>query len=104
MADDSFRGAAQEDMGQAGVAVGGDHDQIDLDARDVVSKAITIEGVQSERFELLTIPQPDEGATLALVLDRGIQPRDHTAAALCVLAGVSAAGLVLAWFFLKQGI
>ena len=73
--------------------------QIELTADEPQARPLRLGHVPSKRFELVTIPQPGQNATFAVVLDRGPDALvgDRTAVSLIVLAGVALAGVGLAW-------
>lgn len=71
--------------------------QIDLQATRPTSKPLTIDGTRSRRFELLTLPHPESGTTLAVIVDRGIAPVAAPGAMYVWLALLSLAGLGLTW-------
>lgn len=74
-------------------------EQIDFAAREPQIRPLQVAGTSAERFHLVTIPQADTGAVLAVVLDRG--PPAASAAALAgslMLLALAGAGVSLAWF------
>lgn len=73
--------------------------QVDLAADVPQSRPLRIGGVRSQRFELVTIPQPEQNAIFAVVLDRGPAAlTGNRSAVLFVLLGCATlVGLGLAW-------
>ena len=73
--------------------------QIDLSTRTPCCRPLQVEGVPSERFELITMPQA-EGVTLAVIVDRDALLQPTGAGAVLWPAGIALAGLAasVAWF------
>lgn len=78
--------------------------QIDLAAREPTSRALDIDGLRSQRFELLTIPQPEQDVVLAVMLDRQTPAGAGPAAAIVAACVAGLIGLVLAAAWLQLGI
>lgn len=78
--------------------------QIDFTARRPQARLLRIGGRESQRFELLTIPRPQDGLTLAVVLDRGPSATRAGSPILVWLAALSLTGLALSWAWFEFGI
>ena len=78
--------------------------QIDLAARAPQSRPLLMNGRPSRRFELLTLPQPADGVTLAAILDRGAPQGGLGASAWLWPIGLMLAGLACTWAWLQYGI
>jgi diguanylate cyclase (GGDEF)-like protein len=75
--------------------------QIDRGAQRPQVLRLRMDGAASERFELRTIPRPEDGVTLAVILDRGAPPRQVALGVPVRAMAAGMAGLLLAfaWFF-----
>ena len=74
--------------------------QIPFGAPEPKLSPLSIGRVASQRFILLTVPQPESGAVLAAVVDLGQNSHSNTPLIIAGLVGVAMAGLALAlaWF------
>lgn len=78
--------------------------QIDRSATRPGSRMLRLDGRESQRFELVTLPRPEEGVVLAFVLDRGVPERDLTGAVVTGLAGLAVVGVLGALALLRRGV
>ncbi len=78
--------------------------QIDVSATAPGAKPLVIGGVKSQRFELLTIPRPEEDVTLAVILDQGQTEGHPDLVAAVWLFCLMGLGLVGSWAWFHYGI